>query len=253
MSRPHNPQNGYITYFHDIISSAAGSLIKSPVWVVEFDNLREYILPGIQKALSYEPRGWDVNTAANVICSDGYQKNAGCIICQGIDVPGQDTNVMPEGNIQYNGFLRSYVGQGRVDNPIMRMTFLETNVSFADNVLRPWAISTATFGMVARFRRTPENYRTNLECWQIGGRNTPSGPQATVLKHFTFYDICCISVNNEELNYIGQTQPAMREAQFVYNYYTVDSQGDNALLPIARQGLKLFGGDATLDQTVGVP
>ena len=249
MSRPHNPQNGYITYFHDVISSAAGSLIKAPIWVVEFDNLKGYILKGIQKALSYEPGSWNIKKASEIICGDSYQKNAGCIICQAIDLPSQNTNTIAEGNIQYNAFLRSYVGQGRVDNPIMRMTFLETNVSFADNVLRPWAISTATFGMIARNRSDDENYRTNLECWQIGGRNTAQGPRPTILKHFTFYDICCVSVNNEELNYLGQSQPSMREAEFVYNYYKVDTEGNNNILPIAMQGLKMYGGDNILDQT----
>ena len=197
--------------------------------------------PGIIQSTSLLPgalpgTSWAIEEAARLITHDSYQKTAGCMLCQGIDLPGININAIPEGNINYNAFLRSYVGQGRVDFPQMRMTFIDTNISFADNFLRPWALATATFGMIARERSSPENYRTDLQCWQLGAYDATKPP--TILKQITFYDICCVAVNNEELNYLMPSGPQMREAQFIYNYYTIKSSKEiNEFITMSAGGI----------------
>ena len=248
MAAPTNLPNGFITYFYSILTSPAGSLPKGVTWIIQFEDLQNTILPAINKALIYEPgvkRGasesgassWATQEAAAIVTGDSYQKTAGCMFCQAIDLPGIDANVIPEGNINYNAFLRSYVGQGRVDFPIMRATFLETNISFADNVLRPWALATATFGLIARPKGTTESYRTNMTCWQLGATNSSKPP--TIIKQMTFYDICCVSVNNEELNYLPMSQAVMREAKFIYNYYTIETASNiNAFIAEAGAGVQ---------------
>ena len=252
MAHPHDTVS-YIPNFLDILSSPAGSLPKSVCWVVQFEDLKNTIFPGIQLALSYEPgatgrtringaepSSWAVAQAASLLTGEAYQETAGCVFCHAIDLPSMDVNVISEGNLQYNAFLRTYVGQGRVDYPILRASFLETNISFADTVLRPWAIATATFGMIARAKRDKENYRTNMTCWQLGG----SDNFRTIIKEITFYDICCISVNNEELNYVSQSQPVYREAKFIYNYYTI-STDQSRFRALATRGLKPWAKDNT--------
>lgn len=233
MAAPHQTNNanklgyGYIIQFYqNLLSTPAGSIPKAPVWIIQFEDLKGTVFQSIKKALTYEPgantgssgASWAIENCFNEITKDSYINNSGCLLCQAIDLPSQTTNTMPEGNINFNGFLRSYVGQGRVDVPIMRASFLETAVSFADNVLRPWSISTATFGLKAYDRSSDRNYRTNLYCWQLGSKDAST---PVILKEFTFYDICCASVNNEELNYNPATGPVLREATFIYNYYTL--------------------------------
>lgn len=209
------------------LSRPASALPKGAQWVVAFEDLQGRILPGIQLAYTYEPRGaeWQTLKASQTVLSDDYQKTRGCLFCQAIDLPGEGTNVNVEG-IQSNAYIRSYVGAGREDFQKMRMTFLETNVSFADNFLRGWALSTANFGMLARAKNDQKNYRTNLICYKIG-TIAPDLPPF-ILMQMSFYDICCISVSNEEYNYAPVTSPVMREAQFVYNHYTVDTTTGNS-------------------------
>ena len=120
------------------------------------------------------------------------------------------------GNIQSNAFIRSFVGAGRNDFPVMRMTFLDTNVSFVDSFLRGWALATANFGLIAR---SDIKYRTNLTCYKFG--ITPKGP--FIIQTMTFRDICCVSVSEEEYQYTPPTGPVLREAQFVYNNYSIDT------------------------------
>jgi hypothetical protein len=213
-----------IPYFLDnVLNTPAGALPKGAQWVVAFDDLGGNVLPAINKALAYEKKEWMIDGATGIVTSEAFQETKGCVYCQAIDLPGEGLVVNPEGNIMSNAFLRSYVGQGRNQFPVMRMTFLETNVSFADNFLRPWVIATGTFGLIARARGEEKNYRTNIYCYKLG---TYSGQDEApiVLMKMTFYDACCVSVSNEEYNYAPLAgNPLMREAQFVYNYYSVET------------------------------
>ena len=100
-----------------------------------------------------------------------------------------------------------------------------------------WALATATFGLIARPKGTTESYRTNMTCWQLGATNSSKPP--TIIKQMTFYDICCVSVNNEELNYLPMSQAVMREAKFIYNYYTIETASNiNAFIAEAGAGVQ---------------
>ncbi|MBU6182690.1 MAG: hypothetical protein KGR46_07760, partial [Verrucomicrobia bacterium] len=217
-----------VLYFlQQILSYPASALPKGAQWVVAFEDLQGRILPGIALACSYEPDGknWLVEKANSVLLHESYQSKQGCMFCQAIDLPGDGTAAVVEGNIKSNAFLRSWVGAGREDFPQMRMTFLETNVSFADNFLRGWALSTSNFGMIARAKNDSKNYRTNLICYKIGTID-PDRPPFVLMK-MSFYDICCISVSNEEYNYAPATTPTMREARFIFNHYSIDTTTAN--------------------------
>jgi hypothetical protein len=219
----------YTSLFYHVLTTPAGSIPKGAQWIVAFEDLNNSIIKkGITTAMTYENKPWAISKAADVVASDVYQKWGGCMFCQAIDMPGEGTAVVPEGNIQSNAWLRSYVGAGRNQFPEMRVSFLDTNVSFVDNVCRPWSIATATFGLLAQPRFSEKNYRTNMYCWKIAPYEPGDGPKVTML--MTFYDICCVSVNNEELNYQPSTAPMLREAQFVYNYYSVNTEKDSSFL-----------------------
>jgi hypothetical protein len=221
--------NSYTKFFLHVLSTPAGSLPKGAQWVVAFDDLNNRIVKkGITTALGQENRKWAIDQAANVITSDPYQKNSGCIFCQAIDLPGEGTGVVQEGNIQTNAFLRSYVGTGRDQFPEMRVTFLDTNVSFVDNVCRPWSIATASFGLIAQPSYSEKNYRTNMYCWKLAAFEPKQPP--TVTMSMTFYDICCVGVSNEEYNYQSITTPVTREARFIYNFYSVNTQHSSNFL-----------------------
>jgi hypothetical protein len=106
----------------------------------------------------------------------------------------------------------------------MRMTFLDTNVSFVDSFLRGWALATSNFGMIARPKWDDKNYRTDLFCYKFG--ITPKGP--VIIQTMKFKDVCCVSVSEEEYNCAPSTAPVLREAQFIYNSYSVNTIEGNS-------------------------
>ena len=222
----YSPTQKYTSFFLELLGSPVFSIPKGAQWLVIFDNLQGYIMPGIKLALEYDValrtnNQWKIDSAVNALLRTKYQNTVGCVFCHGIGIPGESNTVNTRG-IGVGSYLKTYVLDQRDAFPQMRMTFIDTNVSFADNFLRPWALSTATFGMIGRRREETKNYRTDIHCYKLGSINSGSVP--SVIMHWTFFDACCISVSEEENNYNPANQPVMRGANFIYNSYSVDSE-----------------------------
>jgi hypothetical protein len=212
-------------FLESFLGNPATSIPKAAQWAVYFENLPK-IIGTIKKAYEGEIGNWDTVAAANVVGQDDFQTDNGCMFCQAIELPGEGLTPIAEG-IKYNGFIRSYLGAGRNDFPLLRMTFLETNVSFADSILRGWALATAKFGMIAR--TGDKDYRTNLYCHKF-----TTGPgRPYISQTMVFRGICCVSLNNEESNYDAMTSITKRDAQFVYNSYSINTvKGTDPLFQI---------------------
>lgn len=214
-------------FLNALLSRPASSIPKGSLWAVFFDDIGNKILPAIVNAYEREPQSasWKTENAAAIILSPSYQETKGCMFCTALSIQGEGANVTTGGTPQ-GSYLRSYVGGGRQDLSKMRMSFLDTNVSFVDTILRGWALATACYGMVARTGY--KNYRTNITCYKFGV--SPTGP--FVLQTVTFYDACCIDVSQEEYNYDPVTTFGKREAQFVYQSYSIDSETGNSILKV---------------------
>lgn len=221
------------SFLDGFLSKPSSSIPKGAQWIISFEeasergSLVDAILPAITLAYKREPNAsgkWNTEEAAKTILTPAYQGSRGCLFCQAIGLPGDAMNPVTEGSIKSNEFIRSYVGAGRDDFPIMRATFLDTHVSFVDSFLRGWALATANFGLLARPIGDDKNYRTNLVCHKFG--ITQKGP--FIIQTMTFKDICCVGVSEEEYTYNHASAPVLREARFVYNSYTVDTVSRNS-------------------------
>lgn len=217
LARPTDQKASVAQFITNFMQQPATAIAKSAQWAVYFDNLTERILPAITEAYKGEPsRGWNTEKVAEVILNPQFQNRHGCFFCQAISLPGEGGTPVAEG-IKANSFIRSYLGAGRNDFPIMRMSFLETNVSFAETFLRGWALATTKFGMIAR--SGVKNYRTNMTCLKFS--LSPKGPY--VNQSIQFQNVCCVSVGEEEYNYDHQTSIKKRDAQFIYNSYHINA------------------------------
>jgi hypothetical protein len=227
---PINETNYQIPFFlQSVLSTPAGSLPKGPLWVVTFENSFDtsagaYIgnsgIPSIiNKVDQYEPSipKWNITKAIATICSDDFMKTKGCILTQNVTLPGEQIYHLAEG-LQYNGFIRGAVGNGRQDYELLNIGFLNTNVSFVDNVIRPWVIMTGHLGMIAR--SGAQQYRTNITVRRLGVTDARQGP--FIAQTFTFYGACPISVSSEDYTYDNENI-VVKSASFVYQWYTVDS------------------------------
>lgn len=212
-------------FLNTFLRNPMTSIPKGAQWAIVFEDLKD-LLPAINLAYELEPIPWQTRESAGKVLARKFHENRGCLFCTAIDIPGEGGNPVVEGNIKSNSLIRSYVGAGRSDFPIMRMSFIDTNLSFTESFLRGWSLATAAFGMIARDVTDAKNYRTDLTCYKFA--LTPKGP--TVTQTYTFYDICCINVGNEEYNYDATSAMPKREANFVYNYYTLNTDRENNIL-----------------------
>jgi hypothetical protein len=231
MSDPLKPQlGGQIPFFlESFLSKPASALPKGAQWVLVFEgsfnsgtNARDYpeILPvqAILKGTRLEPRDWEIEQAINTTIVQDYQQTKGCLFAQAVQIPGENTQVNPEG-FQQNGYIRTVTGAGRDAFTNLEITFLQTNVSFVDNVIRPWVIATAHLGMIARDGL--DNYRCNITVYRLGIQANSLPPY--VAMKYTFFGACPISVSSEEYNYTQTTSPINRESTFTYHYYTIET------------------------------
>jgi len=211
---------GQIPFFlNAVLSTPAGALPKGPLWVIVFD-FDNNILNTIKSVKDYEPtmpEPWSIEEALDTVTSQRYQQEKGCMFAQTVSLPGEQFLYGREGP-QYNSYIRGGVGQGRVDFESVQINFLNTNVNFVDNVIRPWAVMTGHLGMIAR---PPEKkYRCNLTVYKLGIDKQDRPP--FIAQQFNFWGVCPISVGNEELTYSDNT-PITKSAEFVYHWYTTSS------------------------------
>jgi len=238
---------------HFLRGKESTSIPKGAQWIITFLDLKEKILPAIQQAYKYEPVPWKMNEQAVLsILEEDFQGKRGCYFAQAISLPGEVIQTNAAGNIQSNALIKSRVGGGREDFGTLKITFLETNVSFVDSFLRGWSLATANFGMIARPENDPLQYRTSLICTKFG--INADAPYIT--QQIIFDGICCTSVTNEEYNYTPLVgQPIMREAEFVYHSYSIDTTSapaktySNPPIPLLKYDSSFYMGPQKRDKT----
>lgn len=225
-------------FFESFLSKPASALPKGAQWVVDFEGL-DQVKDAIIETAKLEPgKGWDIEAGLGVLINDRDYNRKGLLFCQAVSVPGEQAIANPEG-IQKNQFIRTATGDGRSDyTPTgLRMVFLDTNVSFVDNVIRPWVITTARLGLIARPPGST-NYRQDISVYKIGIL-TPDLPPY-ILQKYTFTGTCPIDVSAEEYNYAPTNTPVNREATFLFHHYTLETNKNNLAIQRNTNNIPVF-------------
>lgn len=217
-------QNRIPLFLETFLNKPASALPKGSQWVVDFEGLKD-VRQAILQTAAREPRKWDIEAGLDLLVNTEDYNSRGCLFAQAVQIPGESVIANPEG-IQKNHFIRSATGDGRSDyTPTgLSMVFLNTNVSFVDNVIRPWVITTGRLGLIAR-PDGPTQYRQNISVYKLGVI-APTQPPF-ILQKYTFYGTCPIDVSSEEYNYSPETSPVNREATFIYHYYSLETSKNN--------------------------
>jgi hypothetical protein len=216
-------------FLRSVLSTPAGSLPKGALWALSFEAPEEtgYFEGGIPLAClgairQYEPTnyvGWNIRAASSILTNESYNGHKGCMFAQSVMVPNESYTAQPDGTIQKNGLIQSYVGQGRNVPGTLRVSFLETNIDFIDNILRPWVIMTGHLGLLAR--TGIQQYRTNVRFWKFGLTSKDQPP--TILGEYNFFGVCPMNVDSSEYTYVSDQSPTRRTVEFIYQYYTFSS------------------------------
>lgn len=135
----------------------------------------------------------------------------GMLFCQGVQTPEDSVGVSRDtytGNI--GGFLPGLISSSRSINQAT-LSFIDTNNSFVDFVLRPWMISNSYVGI-------PNSFKSNIIIEQYT-KNGP-GSDLRLRKKFTLVNAFPTNIDSEALKYADTND--YRQISFQFESYTLE-------------------------------
>lgn len=170
-----------------------------------------------------EPNKWKIqevkDSLINVIkkpVTDGSRNY--CLFAQGVNLPSENLNVSRtgfDGNAeQAGGLLPGLVAKDRTGQGTLETTFLETNSSFIDFVIRPWVIAVSHYGLRGR---KEGSIKTDMSVIFFDKyRNN------AIRKIYTFHQCAPVQVSGITATY-GDNTLVLPKVNWAYNYYTITS------------------------------
>jgi len=216
-------------YFLTQMESWFTSIPMATQWIVVIDRyppaLRTSILQSLERT-DGSKKGFDIDSAANILKSFPLQKVIGCLFAQGATIPTEQFSPESISIPNNRGFLPGVLGGSRnTEPPTLVLDFLETNTSFIDFVIRPWVILGSHFGMVARpgdrnGLRDAKNMKVNMTI--LNYTRTLQNISMIPRKAWTFFN--CMPYNVAEQNFEYETeQKTVYSTRWTYSNYTVEN------------------------------
>lgn len=225
---------------------AAGNAIAQAGNLLGYDTGTYNLLP-IQKLepIDGDTDAWANNTSGTILTSYPFQRIIGCVFAQGFSIPNLDRVTTDDVGVQNNGGLIPGVISGeRAGYAQNRLTleFLETNTSFADNIIRPWSILTSHYGLVARNPNDKKEKLKNIKTNILIMEYTRSYQKLSQIprKVWCFYGCAPVDVS-ERQNVMKQSDEVkIYKTQWVFQKYNLKN---NLYLPIPDLLQKISSGN----------
>ena len=214
--------HNHIPYFNKMLCQWAYNVPMRFSWVMIINaHNRNYLINKIKNVVpNYEPPGWNISSMTDATWTTATQDVVGCIFAQAVGIPGEDIKVdyagITEGS--NNGFINAPIINGRSNFEQLTTGFLETNKSFVDGVIRPWAILAAHEGLIATPR--DKSIKADIFIYQLA-RNGECSPNI-IRKAYIFKDCVPVNIGKEEMEYSSSSDFPKMHANFVYNSYSID-------------------------------
>lgn len=172
------------------------------------------IIDQVDANLEYS--SWGVGDKGHLM-ANRFSTNGGnsVMFINAVQVPGDKFGIeRPSMNYNVGGFLKSPITLPRNDLASLKVTFLETNTSLIDFVIRPWLIHSSYESL--KYAKSATFDIFNLT-------KSPSGFR--VRKHFKFFNVVPISIQEEDEVYTI-TDYNKRQTEFVFSHYSLE-EGDS--------------------------
>ena len=209
-------------FLTDILSSPDFHIPIEANFVVSFDKLNQIINNlNINNLNSIIPDNIIKTGDWNKV-KDGYD----IFFANGVTVPGETVNSSKAGfsaggDGLYGGLLSGPVLTGRANLTNFEITFLETSQSFADQVIRPWIVNAAHYGLFARKDlRSIQNFKTDVTVAFKKNTSSDSGNPVN-RKIIVFKDAVPTSMEGYSANY-GGSKVATRNIKTTWIYSTYE-------------------------------
>lgn len=171
-------------------------------------------------------RGWNIDTATSNLLKFS-QKNGdtgACLFANGITPPVESVSVSRVGmQAAYDdfsgGLLDGVVTRSRKQQEPVAISFLETDQSFIDFVIRPWIIFTSHLGLIARAPNSTDNIKTTITAIFFSTYENGVTPR----KVFKFFDCAPISIDTPTSYDYGTNAVNTIKTSWAYNYYSLST------------------------------
>lgn len=215
--------NSFYKEFYDSLLTTANAPPINSLWLVFIQDLppASILTDHIDKDNSSLSTKWYTKAS-----SEG-RRPRGIILAQGVKHVGDGTKFSREGYAN-TGLWKGMLSNGRNDIEQLQISFLESNVSFVDYALRPWAIAVAHQGLTNPFVRA-----NSISVWHLGKMG--AGVNLARRKVITYHNCFPTSIDSQEYNYSGDDINIKRQVSFGFSHYTMEN-ADEAVLNILTYG-----------------
>ena len=211
------------TFFKALESWEANIALQS-LWMVLF-SIPKVVTDEMMKSVGEQPAGqpWNVDGSRKALFTDPFQKLMGCIIAQDVGTPGEGIDMQYVGT-ENRGFIPSPVITKRESYKPLVISFLETNVSIVDSLIRPWNVARPGTGAIPYPAKT-DIFVINLS--RIGTDLVQKDGEIVnqrgliPRKIWTFQNCFPISVDEESYTYDTDIQLTRRKIPFAFQRYQV--------------------------------
>lgn len=226
-------------WFYKAILTQINSVPIQSLWLAFFTKIPVFSANNVKKYENGSVSEWFF--APNALISTGTSV-MGMLVAQGVQIPGEGFGVSRIGPENSGGVVKGAIGGQRQDPQELSISFLETNFSFTDLVLRPWTI------MASHKSLKSSTYKTAINVINLA--KTGPGNMLMPRTHWIFHGACPISIDQQEYTY-GADQVKTRQVSFAYNYYTMQSIG--VIIPEQFGGFGIPWKDETDFELIQVP
>jgi hypothetical protein len=216
--------NGPIQYYLDILSRWPTSIALANQFLIyfNFDSIPALRNSAATYISALDASEWSLSQKTIDSLLDrkyhNIDKRVGCVFARSISIPQEKANVVRQG-IKYGGHLAPITVAGREAASSFSCTFLETNASFVDLVIRPWVVLTSHYGLVARNPLSRKSVKCNyVDVIQYAKSGVSSAP--FIRKVVRFHGVVPMDTGSYS---VAHTEDGLsnRNATFAFNTYSV--------------------------------
>lgn len=168
--------------------------------------------------------GWNIpNSTINKLISkenqDGEESLIGCVFATSVRIPSERVDIKNIG-LSYGGYQAPATANTRDSYKELTISFMETNSSFIDFIIRPWIVSVGYFGLIARDKDSEKKVAADYLDVVYIGRTGPYSPSIK-RKIIRFFGVVPKNVDGASNQYASLGASLNISVTFAYDYYTV--------------------------------
>jgi len=231
VSIPATPLISTRDYFLAQLNTWLTSPALQSQWICVIDRFPTTLNSSILRTLERTAgnyNAYDINIAKASLTSFPFQRVAGCIFANSIQMPGESYSIESASVDNNRGFIPGIIGGKRssyAENQLS-LGFYESNTSFIDFVLRPWVMLASHYGFVTR-KEPKFNIKCNITLLYYS--KTFQNVSMIPRKVFRFYNCVPTTINSQKYSYTEVDYVESYEVNFAYTNYTIEN---NLYLPL---------------------